>query len=107
MSQDVKMWICHLAAQPGGLVPVGEEALSCVSVSLGLYLFLSLSFHLSSLSACGFILDFSSFYVKEKKKKSYLDLLFLCMCGWVCLSQLPTSIISALSRECLSEGCQN
>lgn len=64
MSQDVKMWICHLAAQPGGLVPVGEEALSYVSVSLGLYLFLSLSFHLSSLSACGFILDFSSSYVK-------------------------------------------
>lgn len=41
-----------------------KKALSYVSVSLGLYLFLSLSFHLSSLSACVFILDFSSFYVK-------------------------------------------
>lgn len=43
VSQDVKMWICHLAAQPGGLVPVGRRhCLTCLSVSACIYFCLCL-----------------------------------------------------------------
>lgn len=54
-------------------------------------------------------LRFFFFLCKRKRKKNHIWICFfsVCVCGWVCLSQLPTSIISALSRECLSEGCQN
>lgn len=66
-----------------------EEEASCLSVSLGLYLFLSLSFHLSSLSDFGLIIDFFSFYVKIMFGFAFSPYV------WLGLSLLPSSVVSA------------